>query len=231
MTGMDTDDDQRRGIARALLRAELTPEQLWLRYFSLGGDAGPLEVEGFLSGLLPMSGLQRDLLGQAVNERLEEMLAAGRAPYTRPLLGRPLHRPLQALVDLLTAAPLASPDQLGDLTESAGQLLGGGAVLYLVDQDQDWLVPVPSLERGQDRELLAVDGTLAGQAFRSSVTVPTGAEDQPRFWVPLRDGPERLGVLDVLLDASTASFTVGGWVLPQVGSAATASTTRCRPRR
>jgi hypothetical protein len=194
------DDHQRRGIQKALLRAELTPDQLWLRYFTLGGEAGPLEVEAFLSGLLPLSGLQRDLLAQAVNEQLEEMLASGRAPYSRPLLGRPLHRPLKALVDLLAAAPLVSPDQLADLAESAGRMLGGGAVLYLVDHEQDWLIPVPPLEGKQDREPLAVDGTLAGQAFRSVETVPTASDRQPRFWVPLRDGADRLGVLDVLLD-------------------------------
>ncbi|MFN2523331.1 MAG: PP2C family protein-serine/threonine phosphatase [Mycobacteriales bacterium] len=192
-------DEQRRAIQGAALRAELSPEQLWLRYFSLGGIADPLEVEGFLSGLLPLPGLQCDLLAQAVNERLEEMLAADRAPYSRPLLGRPLHRPLQALVDLLNAAVVASPDQLGDAADSAGRLLGRGAVLYVIDHDQDWLVPVPMLDQTSLREPLAVDGTLAGQVFRSTVTAAVGGE-QPRFWVPLRDGAVRVGVLDILLE-------------------------------
>jgi hypothetical protein len=54
--------------------------ELWLRYFALGGDAGPTEVDAYLNGLMPFSQLQHNILALAINERLNE-LPPPRAPY------------------------------------------------------------------------------------------------------------------------------------------------------
>jgi hypothetical protein len=69
-----------RELSRAFSHAELTPNELWLRYFALGGDAGPVEVEAYLNGLMPFSQFQHNILALALNERLNE-LPPLRAPY------------------------------------------------------------------------------------------------------------------------------------------------------
>lgn len=73
--------DDRRAIDQARLRADLSVDQLWLRYFELGGVAGLVEVEAFLQRLMPLSGYQHDVLVHAVNERLVEVGLVGDLPY------------------------------------------------------------------------------------------------------------------------------------------------------
>ncbi|MFD4368510.1 hypothetical protein [Rhodococcus sp. NPDC058521] len=78
--GDDNTDDHHRLILDAFAAAELSTEELWLRYFGLGGDAGKLEIEAFLSGLMPLHRIQQDMIAHAINERLDE-LEPPRAPY------------------------------------------------------------------------------------------------------------------------------------------------------
>jgi hypothetical protein len=73
MTASTDENEQRRALDVGYRRAELTLEQLWLRYFALGGVAGLVEVEAYLHGLMPLPSLQRDILAHAVNERLDEL--------------------------------------------------------------------------------------------------------------------------------------------------------------
>jgi hypothetical protein len=58
-------------------KAGLGHDDLWLRYFSLTGEAAPLEVEAYLQGLMPLPALQEDILAQALRECLIEEPAAG----------------------------------------------------------------------------------------------------------------------------------------------------------
>jgi hypothetical protein len=69
-------------IEAGRLRAGLTPEGLWLRYFSLGGIADALQVEAYLAGLVPLPGHEYDILANAVNERLGDLGVDGRLRYT-----------------------------------------------------------------------------------------------------------------------------------------------------
>jgi hypothetical protein len=69
-----------RELDKAFRHADLTVQELWLRYFALGGDAGPTEVDAYVNGLMPFSPLQHNVLALAVNERLDE-LPPCRAPY------------------------------------------------------------------------------------------------------------------------------------------------------
>lgn len=80
------EDEQQRLLAVGYQRAKLTMEQLWLRYFTLGGDAGLMEVEAHLHGLMPLPDLQRDILAHAINERLDELVWPGRIPYSLSLI-------------------------------------------------------------------------------------------------------------------------------------------------
>ena len=69
-----------RGLSHAFGHAELTVQELWLRYFALGGDAGPTEIDAYVNGLMSLDREQHNILALAVNERLDE-LPPPRAPY------------------------------------------------------------------------------------------------------------------------------------------------------
>jgi hypothetical protein len=195
---MDDTDEQQRTLALAFQRAELTVDDLWMRYFALGGDAGPVEVDAYLHGLTALPQQQRDVLAHAVNERLDELTWTHRAAYSRPVRERrPRSRPLTALVELLEGAELAPPDRLPALAEAAGRALGVKIGIYVVDYDQRCLRPLSVRGTEDGRRALDVDSTLAGRAFRQ-VQVLTGQSDgNNRLWMPLLDGVERLGVLEV----------------------------------
>lgn len=79
----EEESEQRRGFADSLRHADVSMEELWLRYFTLGGLAGQFEVEAYIYGAMALPALQRDVLAHALNERLDEMLSeATRAPYS-----------------------------------------------------------------------------------------------------------------------------------------------------
>lgn len=63
--GRRADDARRRG--------ELTLQDLWLRYWALGGDADWLDLDGYLAGILPLGHDQQVVLLQALRERRFEL--------------------------------------------------------------------------------------------------------------------------------------------------------------
>ncbi|HYO38958.1 MAG TPA: PP2C family protein-serine/threonine phosphatase [Nocardioidaceae bacterium] len=200
MTGGASEQEQRQGIADALTGAELTHEELWLRYFGLGGTAGLMELEAYVHDLMPLPAGERDMLAHAVNERLTELAGPGPAPYSRPLReAPPADGPLPALVGLLKGARLAPPEDLPVLAAAAGRTLDTQIVVYLVDYAQRELTPLPHPDLPGEGQRLDVDSSLAGRAFRRTEVVASSADGTPRLWVPLLDGAERLGVLEVAL--------------------------------
>jgi serine phosphatase RsbU (regulator of sigma subunit) len=104
---------------------------------------------------------------------------------------------------LLEAARLTVPDDLAALLVDQGRALGADEVtLYLVDHDQYLLVPLPG-QAGADRSPLAIDSTLAGLCFRRLEVLKS--EGGRRMWVPVLDGLERLGVLELGFAGSEAA--------------------------
>lgn len=105
---------------------------------------------------------------------------------------------------LLRQSHLMHPEELPRLVDEAARALGAeGSRLYLIGRDQRELVPVPSYGE-QVGEPLGIDGTVAGRTYR--LTEVTPSSDGRRLWVPLLDGTERLGVLEVrTADAESAS--------------------------
>ncbi|PWK82148.1 stage II sporulation protein E [Lentzea atacamensis] len=190
-------------MSLAFIRSDLTLQQLWTRYFALGGDAGLVEVDAYLHGLMPLPALQRDMLAHAVNERLDELTWPHRVPYTFRSRGNsPRTGPLAGLVKLLDGMHQAPPERLPVVVARAGQALGLEITVYLVDYEQRALYPLRDRE-SSSLTPLGVDSTLPGRAFRTVETVPSTNGGHPRLWVPLLDGVERLGVLDVTLQEGT----------------------------
>jgi hypothetical protein len=183
---------QRAALAAALPAAGLSAEQLWTRYFALGGDLDPLDVEAFTAELVALAPQDGDLLAHVVNERLDELAGRSRVPYHGAVRQRrPAVGPLAALVTLLEESHHAPPDRLPLLAARAGRALGVQVRVLLVDEEQQSLVAVPP----SDTERFAVEGTLAGRAFRGVQLLP--GEADRRLWIPLLDGEERMGVLEV----------------------------------
>ncbi|KDN22030.1 PP2C family protein-serine/threonine phosphatase [Amycolatopsis rifamycinica] len=192
----DRQAEQQRSLALAFNRAELSVEDLWLRYFGLGGETGFVDVDAYLHGLSDLPPLERDTLALAVNERLDELTWSHRAGFSREIRDSvPRTAPFAALVRLLEGTELAPPDRLAGVTAAAATALGVRIGVYLVDHGQRRLHPLPGSAPG--REALDVDTTLAGRAFRQIQILPSEAPGRPRLWVPLLDGAERLGVLEV----------------------------------
>ncbi|MBF6476420.1 MULTISPECIES: PP2C family protein-serine/threonine phosphatase [Nocardia] len=242
--------EQQRSLALALKGAQLSVEELWMRYFGMGGEAGYLEVDAYVHGKGETPALERDILAHAVNERIDELTWAKRAAYSRPLRSRePRDAPLSALVRLLEGAELAPPDRLPALAETAGRALGVHIAIYLTDYDQRYLCPLPTgFPTGEQEAVPAgafeIDNTLPGRAFRQVQILPSQTTDRYRLWVPLMDGVERLGVLDVQVDGVDDLYDPGlrvqcQWVSHLLGHLVTAMSqygdalerTRLRTRR
>jgi serine phosphatase RsbU (regulator of sigma subunit) len=125
----------------------------------------------------------------------------------------PVPPPQDAFQLLLERSHLARVEDLpAMLLEAAGLLDVVELVAYVVDYGQRVLVPL--VKPGSAREPLPIDSSLAGWSYRD-VVVRQGAQADPRagdelapegeapwrVWLPVVDGTERLGVLEVVLNA------------------------------
>jgi hypothetical protein len=79
-----TSDERQRRMDAARVRAELTVQDVWLRYLALGGTCDAFDLDGYLQGLVPLETFQQDVLAQALNEALEDSYRAYRIPLSRP---------------------------------------------------------------------------------------------------------------------------------------------------
>ncbi len=111
-------------------------------------------------------------------------------------------RGAQKVTDLVQASHLVVPDTVPVLIVEHARGLGAeDAALYLVDYEQRVLAPVPNPD-GPDREEVLIDATLAGWCYRTlEIQQTTGEDGRGRLWVPVVDGVERLGVLELAFGA------------------------------
>ncbi|MFC0508385.1 PP2C family protein-serine/threonine phosphatase [Micromonospora costi] len=104
----------------------------------------------------------------------------------------PWHR---ALADLLSRSHRLPPDELPGALDAALRPLGATATIYLVDVEQCDLRPLAVPGRPPP-DPLSIDASLAGRAF-TQVEVHATQGPPPRLWVPVIDGTDRLGLLEV----------------------------------
>jgi hypothetical protein len=103
------------------------------------------------------------------------------------------------LEDLLRRTHLSAPHQLAEIVSEAAEAMGARqTVLYVIDYELKTLIPVPA-PSAAEREPLSVAGTVAGRAFRQSSIVEVRVEPSGgrRLWLPLLDGTERMGVMEL----------------------------------
>jgi serine phosphatase RsbU (regulator of sigma subunit) len=108
---------------------------------------------------------------------------------------------------LLDPSRCGGPHDLATMAMEVAPLLGATEmVIYLVDYGQVSLVPL-SATGAPHREVIPVDGTLAGRAFSSMQAYATTSDSPRRVWQPLLDGAQRLGVLEVVTKQEAAGRT------------------------
>lgn len=102
------------------------------------------------------------------------------------------------LATMIERAQSASPNQLLEVTRAAAGTVGVTVPnLFLIDMEQRLLQPFPG---SATTEAQAVDATVAGRAYRSLERVEVeGDGTERRLYLPLLDGSERLGVMEVEL--------------------------------
>jgi len=79
-----TSDERHGRMDAARVRAELSVQELWLRYVALGGAGDAFDLDGYLQGLVPLETFQQDVLAQALNEALEDGYRAYRVELSTP---------------------------------------------------------------------------------------------------------------------------------------------------
>jgi hypothetical protein len=111
----------------------------------------------------------------------------------------------RVVADLLARSHLLAPGGVAEAIAAAAQPLGVvGARIYLADLQQRNLRAMPG--RGDRPQVLAIGSTAAGRAYqqvRIQQEREGGDRAGRRVWIPLLDGAERLGVLE--LDVGEAS--------------------------
>lgn len=101
------------------------------------------------------------------------------------------------LARLLARTRASGPADLPDLVRAAARELGAeGAWVFLADVQQRHLVPLPGFEDGSTSDLVDVEGTLGGRAYRLQQTQLSSGSPGVG-WFPLVDGAERIGVLRI----------------------------------
>ena len=101
---------------------------------------------------------------------------------------------LQAVRDILDRAHLCTPQDLPGAVNAALAPLGLRARIWLIDYEQTALWPLPEPGR-ETPEQIPVDGSLPGRVFARVASMP-GNDDGDRWWVPMVDGTDRLGVIE-----------------------------------
>ena len=79
-----TSDERPGRMDAARVRAELTVQDLWLRYLALGGTHDAFDVDGYLQSLVPLDTFQESVLGQALNEALKDSYDSYAIPMDAP---------------------------------------------------------------------------------------------------------------------------------------------------
>lgn len=102
-----------------------------------------------------------------------------------------------AIADLLARAKMVQPDELAYEVNLATPAVAAEITIYLIDHEQMQLWPLP--ERGKPTPPpVVVEGTAAGRAFtRIRTQRPEPADVAGRWWIPMIDGSERVGVAEV----------------------------------
>jgi len=106
-------------------------------------------------------------------------------------------RVVEMLGQLLDRSHMMDPARFTEEAAAAVEAIGAADLtIYLVDYGQRELIPLRNSGRGTS---LDIDGTMAGRVFTSGDLLDVESDEGRRLWVPLIDGADRLGVLEMTM--------------------------------
>jgi sigma-B regulation protein RsbU (phosphoserine phosphatase) len=106
----------------------------------------------------------------------------------------------ETLREVLDRSHLWTPEEVAPRVNAAVGRLGLRTRILLVDHEQAALHALA--EPGCEAPAPApVDGSLAGRAFARVESTPAGVGKRHRWWVPMVDGTDRLGVIEFVASA------------------------------
>ena len=119
--------------------------------------------------------------------------------------------PAAVIGEMVRRTRRSAPGDLAPLVAESAAAAGlADAVIYLADYGQTRLLPLPYPGMAP-RVPLGVESTLAGRAYRTGlVHAGDGDPGARRLWLPLVEGSERLGVLEVAVPAAEEDAVRGG---------------------
>ena len=69
-------------LERARREVGMSVDELWMRYFALGGMGSAVELEAYLVGALAVTSHDHDVVAVALNERFSELGGDHPVPYS-----------------------------------------------------------------------------------------------------------------------------------------------------
>ena len=99
---------------------------------------------------------------------------------------------------LLDRSHLWRPEDLATTVAESLAPLGVRPTIYQIDPEQRFLRPLPVRGRPVG-EPVPVDGSAGGQAFTGVAGVPARSSAGARWWTPMVNGTDRLGIVDFIL--------------------------------
>jgi anti-anti-sigma factor len=108
------------------------------------------------------------------------------------------------IATLLHESRLSPPSSLVDVINESMRPVGAEVAVYLVDREQLALRALPRTGVAVP-DPIPIDTTLVGRAFTTAQLVTPAANGADRLWLPLRNGTDRLGVMEVVLPDSQAA--------------------------
>ena len=113
-----------------------------------------------------------------------------------------------ALGEFVDRSLMVEPSSLGTLADLAAAALGARSGRLFV---ADYALRLACELRGDGTtgDEVALDGTIAGRAFTSGAPVEQG-NGPVSVWVPLAEGSERIGLIELVFDESPAGLATWG---------------------
>ncbi len=145
--------------------AGLSVYETWMHYCAMGGPSDYLEFDAYLHGLSPLDGDDADLVSQAVNELIDDVLPREEATLCRaPYSWRPTATPLLHLQE--DGFGDAVPLPLGALAAPHTAATFGSLLLAGLDAGALSRRPGTPLPPGAPAELLGdiLDSAVVGRA-------------------------------------------------------------------
>jgi hypothetical protein len=125
---------------------------------------------------------------------------------------------LRAMPGALSRLALAStqlhPDDLPAIVAREAASMGAvDTTIHLADMAQRVLIPLePPAALARAREI-AIDGTVAGRAYRTEAPVVSRGDDgATTMWLPLLDSAERYGVVRIVVDDAVSDEALVEWL-------------------